>query len=76
MSVYVESSHQSNFSQCLSVCENAQSSLLQRAICTAKLWVARSCQRKDLARLDDQMLKDIGLTRRQVHAEISKPFWK
>ena len=41
-----------------------------------KLWMARSQQRKQLARLDEKMLKDIGITRVEVLAEVKKPFWK
>lgn len=33
-------------------------------------------QRQALGRLDDHLLKDIGLTRSDVDTEISKPFWK
>jgi len=40
-----------------------------------RLWAARSCQRRHLASLDDSVLRDIGLTRRDVQREISKPFW-
>ena len=33
-------------------------------------------QRRSLAALDDRMLKDIGLTRCDVAAEVSRPFWR
>ena len=32
--------------------------------------------RNALARLDDDMLKDIGLTRAEAEEEAAKPFWK
>ena len=45
-----------------------------------RLWCAqcsaRSRQRQALAKLDDNALKDIGVTRRQAGAEAAKPFWK
>lgn len=40
------------------------------------IWLERSRQRQRLAMLSDHMLKDIGLTRADVEAEISKPFWE
>lgn len=36
----------------------------------------RRRQRLALARLDDRMLRDIGLTAADVEGEVSKPFWK
>jgi uncharacterized protein YjiS (DUF1127 family) len=37
---------------------------------------ARSRQREALSTLDDHLLDDIGVTRRQANAEAAKPFWK
>jgi uncharacterized protein YjiS (DUF1127 family) len=37
---------------------------------------ARSRQREALSKLDDRLLDDIGVTRRQANAEAAKPFWK
>lgn len=39
-------------------------------------WLERARQRRQLAELGDHMLKDIGLTRADVEAETSKPFWR
>ena len=39
-------------------------------------WLDRMHQRRHLAQLSDHMLKDIGLTRADVEAEVSKPFWE
>jgi len=36
----------------------------------------RRRQRLALARLDDRMLHDIGLTTADVEGEVMKPFWK
>jgi uncharacterized protein YjiS (DUF1127 family) len=33
-------------------------------------------QRQRLSELDDRMLADIGLTRDEARAEVTKPFWK
>ena len=39
-------------------------------------WLERVRQRRQLAQLSDHMLKDIGLARGDVEAEIAKPFWR
>ncbi|MDQ7246516.1 DUF1127 domain-containing protein [Dongia sedimenti] len=36
----------------------------------------RRRERLALARLDDRMLRDIGLTAADVEGEVTKPFWK
>jgi uncharacterized protein YjiS (DUF1127 family) len=41
----------------------------------ALLWAERARQRRQLAELDDYMLRDIGLSRSDVANEIRKPFW-
>jgi uncharacterized protein YjiS (DUF1127 family) len=38
--------------------------------------LSRSRERQALAQLDDDALKDIGVTREQANAEAAKPFWK
>jgi uncharacterized protein YjiS (DUF1127 family) len=40
------------------------------------VWQDRRRQRSTLARLDDRMLRDIGLTYADVEGEIAKPFWR
>ncbi len=47
-----------------------------RATPLYQIWLARSKQRRQLARLCDTMLKDIGISRSDADAEASKPFWK
>ena len=43
---------------------------------TVNIWIQRSRQRKQLARLDQHLLDDLGLTEEMVAKEIKKPFWK
>lgn len=39
-------------------------------------WRRRKNGRLELARLDERMLRDIGLTRVDADREINKPFWR
>ena len=39
-------------------------------------WRRRKNGRLELARLDERMLRDIGLTRSDAEYEINKPFWR
>jgi len=76
MSAIIENNLQVNLSQCLPINEQNNSKPSQSLKTTINIWIARSRQRKQLARLDDHLLKDIGYTRAQAQKEISKPFWK
>jgi uncharacterized protein YjiS (DUF1127 family) len=39
-------------------------------------WFERARERRHLSELSDHMLKDIGLSRADVEAEVVKPFWR
>jgi len=39
-------------------------------------WLERDCQRRALLKLDERMLRDIGLSRADVEREAEKPFWR
>jgi uncharacterized protein YjiS (DUF1127 family) len=39
-------------------------------------WGERARQRRHLAELDDRLLRDIGVSRVEVEAEVSLPFWR
>lgn len=54
---------------------NGFAAALLRAFDALGQWHDRRAQRRALARLDDRMLKDIGLTRGEVEFETAKPFW-
>ena len=48
-----------------------------RGVCTTlREWRWRRNGRLELARLDERMLHDIGLTRIDADYEIDKPFWR
>lgn len=40
------------------------------------LWRHRVRMRRHLARMDDRLLRDIGLSRADAKREINKPFWR
>jgi uncharacterized protein YjiS (DUF1127 family) len=41
-----------------------------------RLWYERDRQRNALAKLDERMLRDIGITRVDAMRECRKPFWR
>jgi uncharacterized protein YjiS (DUF1127 family) len=43
---------------------------------TLHLWIRRTRERDQLARMDDRMLCDIGITRADAFMLSSRPFWK
>ena len=47
-----------------------------RAVDLLLIWQQRARDRRQLESLSDHMLRDIGLTRADVYAEASKPFWR
>jgi uncharacterized protein YjiS (DUF1127 family) len=49
---------------------------INKGAARSDLWLARIRQRQALARLDDRLLRDIGVTRDQAKAESRKPFWR
>jgi uncharacterized protein YjiS (DUF1127 family) len=48
----------------------------QSFIATLRVWRRRMRERDQLARLDDRMLSDIGLTRVDADYLANKPFWR
>jgi uncharacterized protein YjiS (DUF1127 family) len=51
-------------------------SRVQRLVTLLLTWQQRAHDRRQLQSLSDHMLRDIGLTRADVFAEASKPFWR
>ena len=47
---------------------------------SVRQWLARvwrnATARRDLAALDDRMLKDLGISHAQAHFEANKPLWR
>ncbi|WP_313304501.1 DUF1127 domain-containing protein [Stutzerimonas balearica] len=46
-----------------------------RLLARLRRWHRLARQRRQLAALDGHALKDLGLSRADVEAEISRPFW-
>ncbi len=55
---------------------NAGLHLFRRVMHIYRTWRERGRQRRDLARLNDRLLRDIGLTRADVEGEVMKRFWQ
>ena len=49
---------------------------LSAANAALREWRRRKNSRAELARLDERMLRDIGLTQFDAEYEINKPFWR
>ena len=76
MSVAIENNVEMNLSQHLPTCEKIENFSIKSLMLKVSYWKAVSKQRKQLARLDERLLNDVGLTKEQVRLEVSKPFWK
>jgi uncharacterized protein YjiS (DUF1127 family) len=50
--------------------------VLDRVIEAPVAWLERMRERRQLATLSDDMLKDIGVTRADVEHVVEKPFWR
>jgi uncharacterized protein YjiS (DUF1127 family) len=48
----------------------------RRFMALLRRWRRRCRDRRELARLDERTLKDIGLTRADAEFLINKPFWR
>ena len=47
-----------------------------RVLGTLLLWQRRITSRRELARLDERLLADAGISLQERAAEVSKPFWR
>jgi len=50
--------------------------LLGSVVGVLRRWRQREWERAVLAALDERSLRDIGISRTEVWAEVSKPFWR
>jgi uncharacterized protein YjiS (DUF1127 family) len=48
----------------------------QSFVATLRVWRRRLRERDQLSRMDDRLLKDIGITRAEALRLSDKPFWK
>jgi len=49
---------------------------LRKVVATIATWIERNRMRRRLLNLDDRMLRDVGISRAEVHGEATKPFWR
>lgn len=49
---------------------------VKRAMMQIKRWDQRARSRRQLAQMDERLLRDIGLTQRQARHEAAKAFWE
>ena len=54
----------------------ARDGIVGRVLATFREWRRRSHDRAELAKLDDRMLRDIGLTEADAEYLSNKPFWR
>jgi uncharacterized protein YjiS (DUF1127 family) len=54
----------------------ALEAVLQRVATAIWTWRERMRTRRQLAMLDDRLLRDIGITRLEARSEAEKPFWR
>jgi uncharacterized protein YjiS (DUF1127 family) len=52
------------------------STIVERLVRGVIRLLGRARQRRALARLSDDLLRDVGLSRREVEAECRKPCWR
>ena len=50
--------------------------VLRAMAATWRLWRERTAARRELATLDEHILRDIGIPREMVDYELSKPWWQ
>lgn len=55
---------------------SARAGLLANLAETFRQWTRRAHARRELASLDDHLLRDVGIDRATAMWETSKPFWR
>jgi uncharacterized protein YjiS (DUF1127 family) len=48
---------------------------LTQLVALLRGWIKRVRDRRELAELNDEQLRDVGLNRLMVRREVEKPFW-
>jgi len=43
---------------------------------TFYVWQKRSAERRQMGQMSEHVLRDIGLSRKDLNKEVAKPFWK
>lgn len=76
MTTYTKIDPINDLSQCLPSCEKIVIIPTNSVLKAVKFWIKRAHQRSQLAKLDERMLNDIGVSQEAAKREITKPFWR
>jgi len=76
MTTYTKIDHNNDLSQCLHNCEKIVIDPSKSLFKAVKFWIKRAHQRRQLGKLDQRILEDIGVSRVAANREIAKPFWR
>lgn len=76
MSHYAKVDLQQELKQCLPSCERNIVNPFKNLFQILKLWNERIEERKQLAKVDQRLLKDMGISMYEAQQEIAKPFWR
>lgn len=76
MNNYIKTGFQNDILECLPSCEKTIVKPSKRLYKIFKQWNKRIQERKQLAKVDERLLKDMGISRFEANQEIAKPFWR
>lgn len=76
MTNYTNIELQDEFNQFFTRREKYIDNPVKRLFKTLDLWNKRKEERKQLSKVDERLLKDMGISKLDAQQEIAKPFWQ